>query len=130
MNRGRMTAIEHEGMCALWACLEQGACPALQELDLSRTPCIGATTARCLREGLTGCPDLRRLRLNSHDHLSAPAFAAGLEQGLYPKLEALSVRALNLECDWGEILAAALRAFPRSGPRELELNMTRLAQAL
>jgi hypothetical protein len=116
----------HTGTCNVWASLEQGLCPALQELDISRIPCSGRTMARCLRSGLTGCPDLRRLRLNLYDKSSAKALAAALEQGLYPKLEVLSIQALNTRCHGGEIVAAALRASPRPGLRELELNTTRL----
>jgi hypothetical protein len=102
-----------EDVYKLWACLEQGVCPALQELDLGQIPCSGATAARCLREGLPGCPDLRRLKLHLGGVSTVVALAAALEQGLYPKLETLSIKARSEDVDGGEVVAAVLRAFPR-----------------
>jgi hypothetical protein len=111
-----------KGMCELWWCLEDGACPALQELDMTEVSCRGAVAARCLHRGLTGCPDLRRLGLCVRDDETTRALAVALEQGLCPKLEALSVMGHSLvDPEAGEALAAALRAFHRPTVRELEL---------
>jgi hypothetical protein len=107
----------------LLACLEQGLCPSLEKLDLGRYPCSGGTVARCLRQGLTNCPDLRRLRLHLEDESTVVALAAALEEGLYPKLEVLD---LSRGCaSGGGIILAALRASPRPGIRELELSITK-----
>jgi hypothetical protein len=113
-------------VCELWACLEQGVCPTLQELDLHKIYLPGKKAARCLRQGLPGCPDLRRLRLFLHDDQTLVALAAALEQGLYPKLEALIATVSPVFFNWnvhgGEVFAAALRAFPRPGLQELDLQ--------
>jgi hypothetical protein len=113
-----------EDICELWACLELGACPALQELDMGYYPCSGDRMGRYLRQGLPCCPDLRRLRLSLLDAPAVVALAAALEQGLYPKLEVLGVYALSENA--GEVVAAALRAFPRPGLRELDLDVVSL----
>jgi hypothetical protein len=115
-----------EDMCELWACLEQGVCPALQELDMSLTPCSGGIMARCLRQGLPYCPDLSCLRLNLKDAWTVMALAAALEQGLYPKLDYLGVRTTAMDVDGGGVIAAALRAFPRPGLEDLKLDVVNL----
>jgi hypothetical protein len=115
-----------EDVSELWACLEQRVCPALQELDLSLVSCSGDVVARCLRQGLPGCPDLRRLRLDLEDASTVMALSAALEQGLYPNLEALGVGTTSMDGDWSETLAAALRAFPRPGLQELTLDVVSL----
>jgi hypothetical protein len=116
-------------VCKLLAGLEQRLCPALQELDLSSTPCTGAMAARCLRQGLPGCPNLHRLSLFHGDAPTVAALAAAFEQGLYCKLEKLSIKASNQGAD-GEVVAAGLRAFPRPGLRELSLNISSLGAGL
>jgi hypothetical protein len=126
----RRPASKEDVLGELLSCLEQRPCPALQELDISRIPCSGATAARCLREGLPGCPDLRRLRLHFGGSSTILGLAAALEQGLYPKLEVLSIKALDETVDGGEVVAAALRAFPRPGLRELDLRILTLGTGL
>jgi hypothetical protein len=96
----------------------------------SSTSCTGTTAARYLREGLPGCPDLRRLRLCLGDPSAVVALATALEQGLYPKLEALSVTASSEGADGGEVVTAAFRAFPRPGLRELSLDVLSLGPGL
>jgi hypothetical protein len=104
-------------VCKLWACLDQGMCSALEELGITDAP------AQCLREGLAGCPNLRRLRLDIAHDPPLVALGAALEQGLYPKLEVLSVTARRYPgVNGGDVVATALRAFPRPALRELDLD--------
>jgi hypothetical protein len=119
-----------EDVCGLLACLEQATCPALQELDMSRASCRGDFATRCLSQGLTGCPDLRRLSLLLEDPSTLLGLASALQQGMYPKLEALSTRMVSFALDEGEVFAAALQAFPRPGLRELDLYITTLGAGL
>jgi hypothetical protein len=116
-------------MSELWACPEQGVCPALQELNLRLCPCRGEMVARCLREGLPGCPDLRRLKLFLRDNSTVAALATALEDEKYPKLETLSVTASGPFVG-GEVVATALQASPRPGLRELELDVFSLGAGL
>jgi hypothetical protein len=112
----------------LWACLEQGVCPALQELDLGEVHTRGAVAARCLRQGLPGCPDLRHLRLQLQGESAVVALAEALEQGLYPKLEVL--RVFSPSVNGGNIVAAGLQAFPRPGLCELNLHVASFGAGL
>jgi hypothetical protein len=115
-----------QDMTELWDSLADGVCPALEELDITRLTFLGPTAPFHLRQGLVGCPELRRLRLKlfnvNEPEGAVPALSEALERGLFPKLESLDIEARNTRrLKTNELIGLALQAFPRPALRELRL---------
>jgi hypothetical protein len=122
-----------EEMTDLWASLADGVCPALEELDIFKSTSLGPTAPLHLRQGLVGCPELRRLRLNLFDvdDASIAALAEALERGLFPKLESLDIEEGGVRhMKVNEVIGPALQACPRPALRELRTMCHDSCQAL
>jgi hypothetical protein len=115
---------QEEDLWDLWDSLDEGVCPALEDLEIRRLTTLGTTAAFHLRQGLEGCPGLRRLKLVFYeDEAATAALAKALEWGLFPHLESLDIEARGFKSSGaGGWIGVALDSFPRPALRELRLH--------